>query len=162
MADACEGWLYKKARTAGFATWQRRYFRLDPGSTLLSYLKKQDDRKDKGTVDLAQLRRVFPVPQDDLGSGSVPRLRGPFGFSLQLEERTYHLLPESAAERDDWLRAVAAQFGADLRTAALQFAAAPDVAAALIVGARPVISPRPTNETRNGHATSAVTTVASG
>jgi D-threo-aldose 1-dehydrogenase len=30
---------------------------------------------------------------------------------------------------------VAAQFGADLRTAALQFSAAPDVAAALIVGA---------------------------
>jgi len=33
------------------------------------------------------------------------------------------------------LRAVAAQFGADLRTAALQFSAAPDVAVALIVGA---------------------------
>jgi D-threo-aldose 1-dehydrogenase len=30
---------------------------------------------------------------------------------------------------------VAAQFGADLRTAALQFSAAPDVAAALLVGA---------------------------
>jgi D-threo-aldose 1-dehydrogenase len=30
---------------------------------------------------------------------------------------------------------VAQQFGADVRTAALQFAAAPDVAAALIVGA---------------------------
>ena len=30
---------------------------------------------------------------------------------------------------------MAAQFGADLRTAALQFSAAPDVAAALIVGA---------------------------
>src|SRR5262249_5703521 len=33
------------------------------------------------------------------------------------------------------LRAVAAQFGVDLRTAALRFSAAPDVAAALIVGA---------------------------
>jgi D-threo-aldose 1-dehydrogenase len=31
---------------------------------------------------------------------------------------------------------VAAQYGADLRTAALRFSAAPDVAAALIVGAR--------------------------
>jgi D-threo-aldose 1-dehydrogenase len=30
---------------------------------------------------------------------------------------------------------VAAQFGADLRTAALRFSAAPDVAAALVVGA---------------------------
>ena len=33
---------------------------------------------------------------------------------------------------------MAAQFGADLRTAALQFSAAPDVAAALIVGAHNV------------------------
>jgi len=31
---------------------------------------------------------------------------------------------------------VAAQYGVDLRTAALRFSAAPDVAAALIVGAR--------------------------
>ena len=38
-------------------------------------------------------------------------------------------------EKRERLRAVAAQFGADLRTAALQFSAAPDVAAALIVGA---------------------------
>jgi D-threo-aldose 1-dehydrogenase len=33
------------------------------------------------------------------------------------------------------LRAVANQFGVDLRTAALQFSAAPDVAVSLIVGA---------------------------
>ena len=34
------------------------------------------------------------------------------------------------------MRAVADQFGVDLRTAALHFSAAPDVAAALIVGMR--------------------------
>jgi len=41
---------------------------------------------------------------------------------------------EVDAGRED-RRGVAAHFGADLRTAALQFSAAPDVAAALIVGA---------------------------
>jgi D-threo-aldose 1-dehydrogenase len=44
-------------------------------------------------------------------------------------------IPRQYIEKRERLRAVAAQFGADLRTAALQFAAAPDVAAALIVGA---------------------------
>jgi D-threo-aldose 1-dehydrogenase len=38
-------------------------------------------------------------------------------------------------DKRERLRAVAAQFGVDLRTAALRFSAAPDVAAALIVGA---------------------------
>jgi D-threo-aldose 1-dehydrogenase len=44
-------------------------------------------------------------------------------------------IPQQYIEKREGLRAVAAQFGADLRTAALQFSAAPDVAAALIVGA---------------------------
>ena len=44
-------------------------------------------------------------------------------------------IPHQYIEKRGRLRAVAAQFGADLRTAALQFSAAPDVAAALIVGA---------------------------
>jgi D-threo-aldose 1-dehydrogenase len=45
-------------------------------------------------------------------------------------------IPHKYIEKREKLRAVAAQYGADLRTAALQFSAAPDVAAALIVGAR--------------------------
>jgi len=44
-------------------------------------------------------------------------------------------IPRQYIEKREKLRAVAAQFGADLRTAALQFSAAPDVAAALVVGA---------------------------
>src|SRR3982074_98562 len=44
-------------------------------------------------------------------------------------------IPRQYIEKRESLRAVAAQFGADLRTAALQFSAAPDVAAVLIVGA---------------------------
>jgi D-threo-aldose 1-dehydrogenase len=49
--------------------------------------------------------------------------------------KTSWSIPRQYVEKRERLRAVAAQFGADLRTAALQFSAAPDVAAALIVGA---------------------------
>jgi D-threo-aldose 1-dehydrogenase len=43
-------------------------------------------------------------------------------------------IPVEAIEKRARLRAVAARYGVDLRTAALQFSLAPDVAAALVVG----------------------------
>jgi D-threo-aldose 1-dehydrogenase len=45
-------------------------------------------------------------------------------------------IPRKYIDKRAKLRAVAAQYGVDLRTAALHFSATPDVAAALIVGAR--------------------------
>ena len=45
-------------------------------------------------------------------------------------------IPAAAIEKREKLRTVAARYGVDLRTAALQFSAAPDVAVALVVGAR--------------------------
>jgi D-threo-aldose 1-dehydrogenase len=45
-------------------------------------------------------------------------------------------IPEAAIEKREKLRMVAARYGVDLRTAALQFSSAPDVAVALVVGAR--------------------------
>jgi D-threo-aldose 1-dehydrogenase len=42
----------------------------------------------------------------------------------------------AAIEKREKLRTVAARYGVDLRTAALQFSSAPDVAVALVVGAR--------------------------
>src|ERR1035437_2120228 len=45
-------------------------------------------------------------------------------------------IPAVVIEKREKLRAVAARYGVDLRTAALQFSAAPDVAVALVVGAR--------------------------
>ena len=39
-------------------------------------------------------------------------------------------------EKREKFRTVAARYGVDLRTAAIQFSAAPDVAVALVVGAR--------------------------
>ncbi len=43
-------------------------------------------------------------------------------------------IPTGAIEKRERLRAVAARYGVDLRTAALQFSSAPDVAATLVVG----------------------------
>jgi D-threo-aldose 1-dehydrogenase len=45
-------------------------------------------------------------------------------------------IPRKYIEKREKLRAAAGQYGVDLRTAALHFSATPDVAAALIVGAR--------------------------
>ena len=46
-----------------------------------------------------------------------------------------HKIPAAHIEKRERLRSVAARHGVDLRTAALQFSAAPDVAVALVVGA---------------------------
>lgn len=43
-------------------------------------------------------------------------------------------IPARALEKRDRLRAIAARYGVDLRTAALRFSAAPDVAVSLVVG----------------------------
>jgi D-threo-aldose 1-dehydrogenase len=45
-------------------------------------------------------------------------------------------IPSAAIEKREKLQGVADRFGVDLRTAALQFSAASDVAVALVVGAR--------------------------
>jgi D-threo-aldose 1-dehydrogenase len=45
-------------------------------------------------------------------------------------------IPPAAIEKREKIRKMAARHGVDLRTAALQFSAAPDVAVALVVGAR--------------------------
>ncbi len=48
--------------------------------------------------------------------------------------RNNYQIPAWAIEKRDRLRAVAARYGVDLRTAALQFSSAPDLAVALVVG----------------------------
>ena len=53
--------------------------------------------------------------------------------ALQLWRGNYKI-PAEAIEKRDRLRAVADKYGVNLRTAALQFSLAPDVAFALIVG----------------------------
>jgi D-threo-aldose 1-dehydrogenase len=59
-------------------------------------------------------------------SGSPRYNYGPDNFKI----------PREAIQKREQLRTVAERYGVDLRTAALQFSAAPDIAVALVVGAR--------------------------
>jgi D-threo-aldose 1-dehydrogenase len=84
------------------------------------------------------LNKIFPVGRQH-GVGFVVGSALNAGFisgsaRYNYGKTSWNIPPEHLAKREK-LRAVASQFGVDLRTAALQFSAAPDVAAALIVGA---------------------------
>jgi D-threo-aldose 1-dehydrogenase len=83
------------------------------------------------------LEKLFPVAREH-GVGFVVGSALNAGFIAGSARYNYgdtrwDIPPERIAKRDR-LRAVADQFGTDLRTAAMQFSAAPDVAVALIVG----------------------------
>jgi D-threo-aldose 1-dehydrogenase len=78
---------------------------------------------------MAKKRGVSFVLGSSLNAGFIAgRPRYNYG------KKSWDIAPNYIAKRDR-LREVANQFGVDLRTAALQFAAAPDVVASLIVGA---------------------------
>jgi D-threo-aldose 1-dehydrogenase len=84
------------------------------------------------------LETLFPVAREQ-GVGFVVGSSLNAGFiagspRYNYGDRRWDIPPERIAKRDR-LRAVADRFGVDLRVAALQFSAAPDVAVALIVGA---------------------------
>jgi D-threo-aldose 1-dehydrogenase len=84
------------------------------------------------------LEKVFPVAREH-GVGFVVGSSLNAGFiagspRYNYGDKSWDIPPERIARRDR-LRAVADQFGVDLRTAALQFSAAPDVVVALIAGA---------------------------
>lgn len=84
------------------------------------------------------LENVFPVAREH-GVGFVVGSVLNAGFiagspRYNYGDKRWDIPPERIAKRDK-LRAIADQFGVDLRTAAIQFSAAPDVAIALIVGA---------------------------
>jgi D-threo-aldose 1-dehydrogenase len=83
------------------------------------------------------LHRVFPkarqcgmmfVVGSSLNAGFIS---GSARFNYGKES---YKIPAEVIEKREQLRAVAARYGVDLRTAALQFSCAPDVAAALVVG----------------------------
>ena len=85
------------------------------------------------------LNTVFPVARER-GVGFVVGSALNAGFISGSPRYNYGQtrwdIPREHIDKRDRLRAVAHQFGVDLRTAALQFSSAPDVALALIVGAR--------------------------
>jgi hypothetical protein len=80
----------------------------------------------------ALLTLSFPSSQEGIQSLNAGFISGSPRYNYG---KTSWDIPHQYIEKRERLRAVAAQFGADLRTAALQFSAAPDVAAVLIVGA---------------------------
>jgi D-threo-aldose 1-dehydrogenase len=84
------------------------------------------------------LENVFPVARER-GVGFVVGSSLNAGFiagspRFNYGDRRWDIPPEAIAKREK-LRQAAEQFGVDIRTAALQFSSAPDVALALIVGA---------------------------
>jgi D-threo-aldose 1-dehydrogenase len=101
------------------------------------------------------LRNLFPVAREQ-GIGFVVGSSLNAGFlaarpRYNYGDKSWDIPHERIAKRDR-LRAVADRFGVDLRTAALQFSAAPDVALSLIVGAH-------TAEQALANATAMTTTV---
>ena len=79
---------------------------------------------------VARQRHVKFVIGSSLNAGFIS------GSSRYNYGKTSWNIPGRYIDKREKLRAVATQYGVDLRTAALQFSAAPDVAAALVVGAR--------------------------
>lgn len=83
------------------------------------------------------LRQVFPKARERgmkfvVGSSlNAGFISGSARFNYGQDN---YRIPAEAIEKRNRLRAVATGYGVDLRTAALQFSAAPDVAAALVVG----------------------------
>jgi D-threo-aldose 1-dehydrogenase len=84
------------------------------------------------------LENLFPLARDH-GVGFVVGSALNAGFIAGSPRYNYGDkrwdIPAERIARRDRLRAIADRFGVDLRTAAMQFSAAPDVAVALVVGA---------------------------
>jgi D-threo-aldose 1-dehydrogenase len=104
------------------------------------------------------LHQVFPKARESgmafvVGSSlNAGFISGSARFNYGKEN---YRIPVAAIEKRARLRAVAARYGVDLRTAALQFSIAPDVAVALVVGcANPqqVLADYTSLETRIPHA----------
>ncbi len=103
----------------------------DPDVCLLASLYSLIDHANalNNVFPVARQRNVKFVIGSSLNAGFIS------GSPRYNYGKTSWNIPRQYIEKREKLRAVAAQFGADLRTAALQFSAAPDVAAALVVGA---------------------------
>ena len=84
------------------------------------------------------LRHVFPAAREKRLSFVVATSLNA-GFLTGRPRYNYgkdsHIIPRAVLEKREALRQAASLYGVDLRAAALQFSAAPDVASALIVGA---------------------------
>ena len=102
----------------------------DPDVCLLASQYSLIDHKNalNNVFPAARQKNVSFVIGSSLNAGFIS------GSSRYNYGKDYYKIPAAYIEKRKRLREVAGNHGVDLRTAALQFSAAPDVAAALIVG----------------------------
>lgn len=104
------------AADANVCLLARQYSLIDHGNTV------------EQTFPKARERKMSFVVGSSLNAGFISG-SARFNYGRQNYE-----IPRDAIEKRERLRAVAARYGVDLRTAALKFSSAPDVAVALVVG----------------------------
>jgi hypothetical protein len=105
-----EGWGYKKRLTGLTHPWQKRYFRLSEGETDLFYFKSPSapDGTERGSIDLLGLSRICPT-DDSVKNPRDPAVKRFGEHSLDVhttEPRVYHLIFESALDKEAWARAM--------------------------------------------------------
>lgn len=104
----------------------------DPDVCLLASQYSLIDHKNalKAVFPAARAKNVTFVVGSSLNAGFIS------GSPRYNYGKDSYKIPRAFIEKRQKLREVAANYGVDLRTAALQFSAAPDVASALVVGCR--------------------------
>jgi hypothetical protein len=107
---ALSGWIYKKRLTGLTHPWQKRYFRLSEGESELFYFKSASsaDGTERGSIDLLTVSRICPT-DDSVKNPRDPAVKKHGEHSLDMhttEPRVYHLIFESALDREAWGRAI--------------------------------------------------------
>ena len=102
-----ESWGYKKRTTGLKHPWQRRFFRLDEGTTEMIYYKAPADLASRGVIDALSLTRMAPT-DDSVKNERDPAVKefGDFALDLHTKDRVYHLIFESEEDRDGWVLAL--------------------------------------------------------
>ena len=131
-----EGWGYKLREAKGLqlSSLQRRYFRLDDGSSSLLYLKKPADLSERGCIEVLEIKRLSPSDVGVMGKGKVARELG-IGAALDVHtnDRVYHLLFEGGeTERSKWVTALWRAVDQSICRLHPMFAGLPGVAAATL------------------------------
>ncbi|KAJ2954326.1 hypothetical protein O0L34_g2582 [Tuta absoluta] len=109
-----EGWLTKSPPTNRIwrTKWRRRWFALRqsselPGQYFLDYFADRNCRRLKGTINLDLCEQVDAgLHMERTGNGTLdPKLRGSV-FTIQTQQRTYHLEADSESDMEKWVDAI--------------------------------------------------------
>ncbi len=102
--------MYKKRLTGITHPWQKRYFRLTDGENEVFYFKSPSsaDGTERGSIDLLTASRLCPT-DESVKNPKDPAVKRHGQHSLDVhttEPRVYHLIFESALDREAWARAL--------------------------------------------------------